>query len=291
MSSNAPSFPLIRMLRPTQWTKNAVVFAALVFGRPAFADAWLPALIAFVSFCAMSSATYLANDVVDRDRDRLHPRKRLRPIAAGLIEPGAAIAVALVLAGFSLSVSWLATPRLTLVLAVYGAMMVAYTWLLKCVVLLDVFVISAGFVLRAVAGAVAVSVPVSNWLLLCTFLLALFLAFGKRRNELMTLVDAGAHRPVLLGYTAPFLDLCIAVTASTTILAYSMYTFTSITVPRSGAMMVTIPIVIFAVLRYLYQMYVQHEGGAPESLLWRDRTLLGSILVWGLTVVGVLLWA
>jgi 4-hydroxybenzoate polyprenyltransferase len=282
------SGPWIRLLRPVQWAKNSVVFAALIFGRQSDPGDLLNASLAFIAFCAISSATYIFNDWSDIERDRHHPVKRFRPLASGEVQPGAAAVLGVALALFGVVVSVLVTPWLTLVLGGYAGLMSAYTIWLKQVMILDVFVISAGFLLRAIAGGVAVGIPVSTWLMLCTMLLALFLGFCKRRNELTTLdKDAALHRTSLRGYTIEILDQFIVISAASSVMAYAMYTFSAETVPESGIMMITVPIVIFALFRYLYLVYVRRLGGAPEILLFRDRPLLTSIVVWGLTVFGI----
>lgn len=278
----------IRLLRPVQWAKNAVVFAALIFGRQSDPEDLLNAIVAFLLFCALSSATYIFNDWNDIERDRLHPVKRHRPLAARDIDPLPAMALSALLASGSLILSLAVTPWLTVVLLAYALLMTAYTLRLKQVMILDVFVISAGFLLRAIAGVVAVDVPISMWLMMCTMLLALFLGFAKRRNELTTLdKDAALHRTSLRGYTTEILDQFIVISAGSAVMAYAMYTFSAETVPESGIMMITVPIVIFAMFRYLYLVYVRRLGGAPEILLFRDMPLLGSIVIWGITVFAI----
>lgn len=280
--------PWVRLLRPVQWSKNSVVYAAMVFGHQSSVADLINATLTFIAFCALSSATYIFNDWSDIERDRHHPVKRFRPLAAGEICPrrAAVVGVALFVAAFAVSLS--VSPWLTLVLLGYAALMATYTHWLKRVMILDVFVIAAGFLLRAIAGGVAVNVPISSWLMLCTMLLALFLGFCKRRNELTTLdKDAALHRTSLRGYTTEVLDQFILITAASSVMAYAMYTFSAETVPESGVMMVTVPIVIFALFRYLHLVYARRLGGAPEVLLFRDWPLLGSIVVWGLTVLAI----
>jgi 4-hydroxybenzoate polyprenyltransferase len=277
------------VLRIPQWSKNAVVFAALVFGDPDVDNPFLRSIVAFVAFCAVSSAGYIFNDWLDIERDRLHPGKRSRPMAAGAVAAATGLGVAGLLVSAALVVSWLVNPVLSLVLASYSILMAAYSLRLKNIVLVDVFVIATGFLLRAVAGASAVEVPVSAWLMLCTLLLALFLAFGKRRSELIRLGDdAGAHRAVLTGYSIPVLDQFLVITATCSIMAYSIYSFTSESVPGNGIMMLTVPPVMFAVFRYLLLVLRRGEGGAPELLLWRDTPLLLSVITWSLMVLGVM---
>ncbi len=281
----------VRLLRPVQWSKNAVVLAPVIFGRIATdPGALTQAIGAMIAFCLISSAMYIFNDWEDAERDRHHPVKRFRPLALGTIPPRQALSVAVALALGALGLAWAMTPALSGVLTAYAALIVGYTFYLKRLIIIDVFTIAGGFLLRAVGGAVAVGVPISAWLMLCTVLLALFLGFCKRRNELLTLeASASLHRDALEGYTPLILDQFIMVTATSTILAYAMYTFTSITVPNDDSMVYTVPIVAFAMLRYLFLVYVRRLGGAPEVLLFRDLPLLGSILLWG-TAVMLILW-
>jgi 4-hydroxybenzoate polyprenyltransferase len=281
--------PWVRLVRPMQWPKNGVVLAALVFGRVYGDPANVAAAIgAVVVFCLVSSAGYIFNDWVDIEGDRHHPLKRARPLASGVIAPGPALQVAGVLVVTSFALALAISPWLLLVVAAYAALMTAYSLRLKRVVIIDVFIIGAGFLLRAIAGGAAVQVSISAWLMLCTVLLALFLGFCKRRNEMMTLEHrAELHRSSLRGYTPQILDHFILLTASSTIMAYSMYSFTAESVPTNHAMMITIPIVAFALFRYLYLVYGRSLGGAPEILLFRDLPLAGAILLWGCTVLLV----
>lgn len=280
----------IHLLRVPQWSKNAVVFAALVFGDPKVDHALWRAIAAFIAFCAVSSAGYILNDRIDREHDRIHPSKRNRPIASGAVSPetGLVIAVVLLIPGFVISL--IVNPVLFLVMIGYALLTFAYSLRLKHVVLLDAFVIASGFLLRAVAGAAAVEVPVSAWLMLCTMLLALFLAFGKRRSELVRLDEgAVAHRSALAGYSVPLLDQLLVITAACTVMAYSFYSFTSESVPGNGLMMLTVPLVMFAVFRYLLLVMRRGEGGAPEILLWSDKPLLASVVSWGIVALTVML--
>lgn len=281
---------LVRSLRPLQWTKNAVVLAALVFSGELFSLGSLArAIAAALVFCCASSAMYLVNDIRDVEGDRVHPKKRLRPIAAGLITTGQATAAAAALFGLAVVGAWLVGPPFLVVILNYVALIVAYTYGLKRLVILDVFAIAAGFVLRAVGGAVAIDVPVSPWLYLCTLLLALFIGFGKRRHELTSLeTDAIRHRANLESYTVPLLDQITGVVAAATVMAYSLYTFDAPNVPQNHAMMLTIPFVVYALFRYLYLTQRRDLGGAPEVLLFADRSLLACIAGWGLTAIVIL---
>lgn len=279
----------LSLLRIPQWSKNAVVFAALVFGDPVVSHAGMRSIVAFLSFCLVSSAGYILNDLVDADRDRLHPSKRYRSVASGKISPASAFAIAIALLVVGLGAALAVHRDLLIVVAIYALLSVAYTLRLKHIVLVDAVVIAFGFLLRAVAGAAAVEVPVSAWLMICTVLLALFLAFAKRRSELVKLgADAASHRAVLAGYSMPLLTTLLIATATATITAYTMYSLTSSSVPESGAMLLTVPFVVFAVARYLLLVIARGEGGSPELLLWRDMPLLSSIIGWAVAVVVVL---
>lgn len=278
-----------RLLRVQQWSKNAVVFAALVFGDPDVDGSILRSVAAFIAFCAVSSAGYIINDLQDIERDRIHPSKKKRPIAAGIVSAHSArrLAIALVIGGLLISLAVQAL--LALVVLTYFLLTTAYSLKLKNVVLLDAFVIAVGFLLRAVGGAAAVEVPVSPWLMLCTLLLALFLAFGKRRSELTKLGEnASSHRIALEGYSVPFLDSLLVITAGCTIMAYAFYSFTSESVPGSGIMMLTVPFVMFAIFRYLLLIFKRGEGSTPETLLWKDTPLLASVVGWGIAVLAIL---
>jgi 4-hydroxybenzoate polyprenyltransferase len=282
--------PLLRAMRPLQWSKNGLVFAALLFDKHVFElEPLVRSIAAALVFCAVSSAIYLLNDVRDAEQDRLHPKKRHRPIAAGELPVSRALAVGGLLLVGGLIGAVLVRPAFAAVIAGYVALMVAYSFGLKRLVIIDVFAIAAGFVLRAAGGAVAIEVPISPWLYVCTMLLALFLGFGKRRHELATLQEAAVHhRANLDSYSLPLLDQIIAVVASATVITYSLYTFDAAAVPRDRSMMLTIPFVAYAVFRYLYLLYGKDQGGSPEVLLVTDRPLLICILGWALTSLVIL---
>lgn len=284
---------IIRALRPLQWTKNGLVFAALAFDRHVFElEPLLRCLAAAIVFCAVSSGIYLINDVRDAEQDRLHPKKRRRPIAAGELSPERATAVAAVLLIGGFAGALLIRPGFGAVIAGYMALMIAYSYGLKRLVIIDVFAIAAGFVFRAAGGAVAIEVPISPWLYVCTMLLALFLGFGKRRNELATLQEAAVHhRSNLDSYSVPLLDQIIAVVSSATVMTYSLYTFDAPNVPANHAMMLTIPFVVYAIFRYLFLIYRKDQGGSPEVLLVTDRPLFLCIIGWAVTSVAILYWA
>lgn len=294
-------YHLLRAMRPRQWVKNAFVFAAIAFSeqrlwlRP---DYLLHSIGAFIAFCMAASAIYLINDLVDIEKDRAHPRKRNRPLASGALSPALATvtAVALIIAAVPLAYfvdidpgdfGFLAT--LLTYIAVQGFL---YTYWLKNVVILDILIIAAGFVLRAVAGAAAIDVPITPWLLVCMGLLAVFLGIGKRRHELVLLEGgAGEHRRILAEYSVPMLDQMMAIVTASIIMAYSMTAFSAPVAPQEPypMLMITIPFVVYAIFRYLYLIYQRGGGGAPEDLLLKDWPLAASVVLWGVTVLGVLL--
>ena len=285
--------PLIQAMRPIQWSKNSLVFAALLFDRKIFDwESLLRCLGAAMVFCAVSSAIYLINDVRDIEQDRLHPRKRYRPIASGAVEVAQAKRVAVILFAIGLIASVAIRPAFTLVVLAYVALMIGYSYGIKRLVIVDVFAIATGFVLRAVGGAVAIHVSASPWLFVCTALGALFIGFGKRRNELVTLeAAAGAHRANLDEYNLPMLDQIIAIVSAAMLISYSMYTFDAPNVPDSHAMMLTIPFVAYGLFRYLYLIYRKGEGGSPELLLVKDPGLLICIAGWVATALAILYFA
>jgi 4-hydroxybenzoate polyprenyltransferase len=281
---------LLVALRPKQWTKNLLVFAGLVFTYNLANVAMLSATVgAFAVFCALSSAGYLWNDVRDAPADRRHPLKQRRPIASGRLSTDVAMAAALVLAVGGLGVAFSQRPAFGAVAAGYLLLTVAYSAWLKHLVLIDIFAIAAGFVLRAVGGAVVIGVPVSPWLYVCTVLAALLLALGKRRHELVALAGAAQeHRRNLEQYTVELVDQLVLIVATAAIIAYSLYTFSAENLPRDHSMMLTIPFVLYGVFRYLYLVRVRGEGGAPEDMLLSDPGLLATVLGWGLASVTIL---
>jgi 4-hydroxybenzoate polyprenyltransferase len=278
-------------LRPRQWVKNLFVFGGLVFGQQLFTPAVWTALAAFVVFCGLSGAIYLLNDVADRDKDRLHPDKRRRPIAAGRLPVGhaVAVAVALIVVGLGAAV-WLSRPFALAALG-YVILLSAYSAGLKHVVIIDALVVALGFVLRAAAGALAIGVAISGWLLICTVLLALFLALGKRRHEVLTLeADAARHRPILAEYSAALLDQMIAVVTASTVTAYALYTMSPETVAKfhTSLLPATLPFVLYGIFRYLYLLYHRQLGGNPSDILIHDRPLLLNTLLWLIVVLLII---
>jgi 4-hydroxybenzoate polyprenyltransferase len=283
---------LLVSLRPEQWTKNLLIFAGLVFGGRLLDPVALGlALWTFVLFCALSGAAYLFNDVKDRHVDGQHPLKRTRPIASGALPVSTALAAAGVLAAAALAGAFVVSPRLAAVAAGYVGLLLLYSSFLKHLVILDVMTIAGGFVLRAVAGAIAVDVPISQWLLACTTLLALFLGLSKRRHELILLgVGAVEHRPILGEYSPYLLDQMIAVVTASTVIAYTVYATSADTAARLGTMHLgtTIPFVLYGIFRYLYLVHQRREGGNPTTVLLTDRPLQACVGLWIATVVALM---
>ena len=283
---------IIRSMRPEQWLKNGFVLAPIVFsGLVGDPEAWGRSLLAVLAFCAAASATYLVNDVIDREADRAHPDKSRRPIAAGEVSLGLALATAAVLVTIAVGIAAVLGGWFPLVLVSYVLLVVLYSAVLKRAVFLDVLVVAAGFVLRVVGGAVAIDVPVSRWILLVAYLLALYLALGKRRTELVLLGEgAGDHRVVLGHYTLPMVDSAISVVLGATVLAYALYTVAPETVAKVGSegLMATVPIVLYGLFRYLYLLHRHELGGSPTRALLTDRPLLACVVVW-LVVAAVVI--
>ncbi len=283
----SPAAAALVALRPRQWTKNLLLFAGVVFAaKLGDAARWLEALAAFAAYCAASSAAYLVNDVGDREADRAHPLKSRRPVARGELSPRAALLLAGVLAAGSLAVAAALGWRSLVLLAGFAALQLAYSLGLKHVVLVDVLAIAGLFVVRAAAGAVAVDVPISPWLLVCTGALALFLALGKRRGELL-LVDARAApgRRVLDGYPLEVLDQLLTIVAAATIVSYTLYTFTA---RDSKTLMVTIPYVVYGVFRYVLLVHRSGVGEEPDQVLVTDVPILVTVSLWAATCAAVL---
>jgi 4-hydroxybenzoate polyprenyltransferase len=285
-----PVKAIFTSLRPKQWIKNLVVFAGLIFSRNLLnwqmqGKVW----VTLFSFCAVVGAGYLLNDILDRNSDRIHPIKKDRPIASGKLSVGTAATVAVILVLAALAVGYLVDPWLPAFLAAYLVLQFSYALVLKHIVIVDVLAISAGFVIRAVAGTVVIHVTISAWLIICTMLLALFLALAKRRAELVLLEDeAGNHRRNLEHYSIDLIDQMTGVTASATLVSYSLYTFTAF--EQSRGMMFTIPFVLYGIFRYLYLVHKHLRGGSPEQVLLTDKPLLISVLLWVTTAAVVLHW-
>lgn len=283
---------LFLSLRPEQWTKNLIVFAGALFGgRLLDPSALALAVAVFLIFCGLSGAVYLFNDLADREVDQRHPLKRSRPIASGELGSTTAMAAGAVLAVAAAGAAFWIAPLLGLVATVYLALLLAYSFALKHLVIVDALTIAAGFVLRAVAGAVAVAVPISQWLLVCTTLLALFLALSKRRQELTLLAEgATEHRRILNEYSPYLLDQMIAVVTASTLIAYAVYATSPDTAQRLGTsrLGLTIPFVLYGIFRYLYLVHQKRGGGSPAALLLTDGPLLACVALWAAAVAVIL---
>jgi len=279
---------LVISLRPKQWTKNLLLFAGVIFGgRLLEVSAVLTAGAAFVIFCALSGSAYLFNDVWDQEADRRHPLKQKRPIAAGDLTTRAGLSAAAALAAVALVTAFLINAALGAVAVGYVLLLLLYSAALKHVVIVDVLTIAGGFVLRAIAGAVAVDVPIGAWLLSCTTLLALFLALSKRRHELMLLGDGAVdHRRILEEYSPYLLDQMISVVTASTLIVYAVFATSADTAQRLGTsrLGLTIPFVLYGIFRYLYLVHQKHGGGSPAALLATDRPLLACVVLWVVTV-------
>ena len=283
---------LLLSLRPAQWSKNLLVFAGLLFGRRLLDPvAVLDALSAFVVFCVLSGVVYLVNDVADRDSDRQHPLKSQRPIASGALPVPMASGAAVVLGAGGLAAAYAIDPALAAVAAAYLALQILYSFALKHIVIIDVLTIAVGFVLRAVGGAVAVHVEISHWLLVCTILLALFIALAKRRHEIVLLADGAVnHRPILGDYSPYLLDQMIGVVTASTLISYVFYTISPETQAKFGTawLGLTIPFPLYGIFRYLYLVHQREGGGSPADLLLTDRPLLACVALWALTVALII---
>ncbi|GLV59144.1 decaprenyl-phosphate phosphoribosyltransferase [Dictyobacter sp. S3.2.2.5] len=295
---------LIALMRPKQWTKNGAVFIGLVFASELFhLYPLIRATVAFIAFCFISSTIYVLNDLLDIEKDRVHPTKRFRPLASGVLPTSWAKAALVGLLGMCAVLTFLlflipsppdiyrslggANVLFALSIAAYLVMMIFYNTHLKHVVLIDVFCIAAGFVLRIIAGTVVIPVVISPWLYLVTCFLSLFMGFGKRRHELVLLQgQAGSHRKILKEYSIPMLDQMITVVVSGTLMSYSLYTVQGQT--GNHRLMITVPFVLYGVFRYLYLVYMRMDGGSPDEILLRDRHILAAVLLCVITVITVL---
>jgi len=279
---------LLKTMRPRQWTKNIFVLAPLVFDRQMTQPiALLHSIAGFILFCMASSAVYIINDIIDVEADRNHPKKRNRPIAAGKLPIPIARFAAIVLLIVTYTLAFILSKGFFLIIVVYLLLNLAYSNWLKHIPLIDVMVLASFYVLRVAAGVSLIHVQrFSPWLYIVTTLFALFIGFGKRRAELNLLAgDANSHRKVLQGYTIPFLDQLITIVSTTTIIAYSLYTFTAPNLPTNHIMMLTIPFVLYGIFRYLYLIQVQGEGGAPEDVVLKDHPLQITVILCGISVM------
>src|ERR1044071_2929695 len=281
---------LIKTMRPRQWPKNGFIFFALIFDKRLFMlDPFLRTVAGFVLFCLISSAVYLFNDIADVEADRSHPQKKFRPIASGQLPINVARFAAILLTVVAIPLGYVLSPGFALVLSVYLATNLLYSRWLKHISILDVLIISSGFVLRVAAGVALITVErFSPWLYIVTILFSLYIGLGKRRAEMNLLADgASAHRKVLEGYTIPLLDQYITIVSSTTIIAYSLYTFSAPNLPDNHTMMLTIPFMVYGIFRYLQLIQIGHAAGAPDEVALKDRPLQITVLLWGLTVLAV----
>lgn len=280
---------LITTMRPKQWIKNAIVFAGLVFSK-SFLDinSVIKVVFTFCLFSVISGVVYVINDIIDREKDMLHPVKRNRPIASGRLKPREALLFSVILLIVALILAYALDIKLLLILVAYFILVCLYSLVLKNIIIVDVLAISIGFVLRTLGGTEVIDVDISPWLLLCTTLLSLFLALNKRKNELLVLSgDAANHRKILDKYTPQLIDNMLSVVTSTTVMSYSLYTFEA---GKSSYMMITIPFVLYGIFRYQYLVSNKNLGGSPEQVLFKDKPLLIDVILWGVTcliIVGL----
>ena len=283
---------LVLSLRPSQWTKNFIIFAALIFGQKLRdVDAVLYSAGAFAVFCVLSGVVYLLNDVADREADRVHPIKKFRPIASGALPVPIALGAAAALGTSALAAAIAMSPDFGLLGAAYLALLALYSGPLKHIVIIDVLTIAIGFVLRAAAGAVVIDVPISNWLLFLTILLALFLALSKRRHELVLLAEgATGHRRILQEYSPYLLDQMISVVTASTLVAYAIYTVSPETVEKfhTNKLGLTLPFPLYGIFRYLYLVHQKEGGGSPAEMLLTDRPLLVCVALWAVVVIYII---
>ena len=281
---------IIKSMRPKQWVKNVFMLAALVFDRQLTdINATGKTLLGIFLFCMLSGSIYLINDVFDKKADQNHPTKKNRPIASGILPVRTAIFAAVVIVSASLFASFYLSTAFGIISSIYFIMNLAYSFKLKHIPIIDVMVIATGFVLRVAAGVSLIQVErFSPWLYVVTTLLALFIGFGKRRAEIVCLSEnANQHRKVLDGYSLEFLDQLITIVSGTTIVAYSLYTFSAPNLPENNSMMLTIPFVLYGLFRYLYLINIKKSGGAPEELILSDRPLQICILLWSISVLVI----
>lgn len=277
----------IRLARPRQWIKNLFVFSALIFAKLIFEPVYLKTVfLATISFCLISSCVYILNDIFDADKDRVHPQKRTRPVAAGIVSKTEAWVLLIILLPVALIFGFYLNRGFGLILLLYFTNNVLYSTIVKHMVILDVMSIALGFLLRVIGGGVVIDVYISQWILLCTLLLSLFLGFSKRRNELVILEEgADSHRKILKEYSLEFIDNMLSIVTASTVMAYSLYTFSS---KNSYYMILTIPFVLYGVFRYQYIVYQKKEGGSPEDAVLSDIPLMLCILLWVVVSIAIL---
>jgi len=281
---------LIKTMRLRQWTKNGFVFFGLIFDKQLFQpEPFWRTVEGFFLFCLISSAVYLFNDIADVEADRNHPVKKSRPIASGKLPIPVALSAALLLTIIAIPLGFLLSPAFALILSLYLVTNLLYSRWLKHVSILDVLIVSSGFVLRVAAGVALITVErFSPWLYMITVLFSLYIGLGKRRAEMNLLAEgASAHRKVFEGYTIPLLDQYITIVSGMTIVAYSLYTFSAPNLPANHTMMLTIPFVVYGIFRYLQLIQVGHAAGAPDEVALKDRPLQITVLLWGLAVIAI----
>ena len=285
-------FEIIKSLRIQQWIKNLFVFAPLIFSQKVFVlPLFIKTVLAFVLFCILTGAAYLLNDIQDLEEDKLHPVKSKRPLASGRLEKKKALFAGILLGIVALSGAYFLNISFFAVLLLYSILQIAYSSWLKHVVIIDVFLIAAGYFLRVIAGGLAIQVQISPWLFICTILLALFLALSKRRHELVVLdKKAETHRPILREYTPQLLDQMIAVVTASTVISYCLYTISTETVAKYGTMnmIFTLPFVLYGIFRYLYLVHQKEGGGSPEALIIKDKPLLVDLFLWIVAAMVIL---
>jgi len=282
---------LLKTLRPKQWTKNLAIFAALIFDEKLFRPQFLlHTLLGFGLLCLVSGTVYIINDIADREKDRIHPQKKNRPIASGALSLQTATLFAIVIPAIVIPLSFWLDVEFGALMTLYLVLQLAYSFKLKHVVIIDVMTIAAGFVIRVGAGVVLIDVArFSPWLYVCTTLLSLFMGFGKRRQELiLTQTGVKNTRAILDHYSIQLLDDMIMIVAAGTVMAYSLYTFSAPNLPNNHWMMLTVPFVIYGIFRYLYTLHIQGNGGDPSEVLLRDRPMQLTVLLWGVTAVIIL---
>jgi len=283
---------IIKSMRPKQWVKNILVFAGLIFSRNVFnINHLIQSFSAFLAFCFISSAVYVINDILDINNDRIHPEKQFRPIASGNISIPAAILLAVASAVIAFIIALSVNFQFTFIIGLYFILLTFYSLCLKRIMILDVLIISSGFVLRAIAGAVAIGVSISSWLLICTIFLALFLSLCKRRNEIVILgKKSDRHRPILAEYSIALIDQFIAIVTGSALISYSLYTTDDATIKQFGTdnLIYTVPFVIFGIFRYLYLVYQKNLGGSPDRVLLEDKPVIINNGMWLITVVVII---
>ena len=282
---------ILKLLRIKQWIKNSFIFAPLIFSLNFLSvDLIFKSVLAFFGFCFASSFGYVINDILDREKDRQHPEKKDRPIAGGAVSLPAAAVIAFFSLAAAVALSVIVNPLVTAVIGGYIAMVILYSATLKHFVIIDVMIIALGFVLRVIAGALAIEVGVSNWILLCSLFISLFLGFGKRRNELTEIEDAANHRAVLGNYNIKLLDYMIVASLALTIISYSLYVIDAETVQRLGTdkLVLTLPFVIYGVFKYLYRLHMKRDGSDLADIILKDKGIIIDILLWFLSIVIIL---